>query len=243
MKKNKIYDILIIILLYIGISCLPFDLIPVPSFVHYIFKILAQVAIIIFIRYFLKKSPLSKDVQKKNSISIVWFIPLFIVCFSNFFCLIDKNNSVVFSFDIDLIFAIMLSLFIAYNEEYIFRMLLIDNLNTDKPIMKILISSTIFAACHLSHFLSSFNPVDLIDVVYTFFIGIILGLIFVYTNKFVFVYLFHASYNVINGDFSRYWIHFGSASNSFYLINITVGIIAAVYIVLIYFIKLRKESK
>lgn len=243
MSKNKIYDLIIIILLYIGISSLPFNLIPISNFFITILRISAQILAFFIIQCFLKKSKLIKQVDNSKGHSLLLFLPLFIVCFSNFFCLLDSSNSFEFSFNGDLILTIFLSILIAFNEEYIFRLLLITNIPDEKgSLYKIIISSLIFSLCHLTHFLSSFNPVDLIDVVYTFGIGIVLGLIFVYGKSFVLAVVYHALYNVINGNFAQSWIRYGANSYSFYYINIIVAAVAITYVLLIYFVKFREHK-
>lgn len=242
MSKSKLYDLLIIILLYIGISCLPFDLIPIANYFIILFRIVSQILLFVLLRIFLKKSPLNKDNPQPNKQIIPWFIPLIFVCFSNFFCLFCTDNTFEFSFSVILMLSIVLSVAVAFNEELIFRLILINNLDKyDKPMIKVLISSTVFGLCHITHFLSSFNPLDLITVVYTFGTGMLFGIIYVYGRSFAMAFIFHALYNVINNDLCASWIHFNGTSISYYLPNIIVAAVAILYLSVIYLFVLRKH--
>ena len=244
MTKNKIYDLLIIILIYIGLSCIPFNLLYIsPIFVTF-FQILSQIITFLLILFILRKSPLKVSIKKTNSKNVILFIPLVIVCFSNFFCLLMPESKLILSFNFQLLLDIFLSVAIAWNEEYIFRLILIDNLDSGNDSFKnILISSAIFALCHITHFLSSFNPVALIDVIYTFGIGIVLGFIYIYSDSLIFAFIFHAIFNIINNNLSLAWIQYGDNLFLYYLINVIVALVAAVYLLIVYMIKLKKSEK
>ncbi|MCR5309630.1 MAG: CPBP family intramembrane metalloprotease [Bacilli bacterium] len=154
------------------------------------------------------------------------------------------ENSYNFTFSFDLLLKILLSLCVAINEEYIFRMILIDNLDdSEKPMIKIIIAASIFAACHLTHFFSSFNPADLIIIVYTFTLGIVLGMIYVFGGSFWYCVLFHFIFNMMNYDFADYIVYGEGTEVSYYLINIAIGAIVAIYLVIIYFSFLHKKEQ
>lgn len=244
MTKNKLYDSLIIILFYIGFSCIPFSLFHISENLQIIFEIIAQLLIFFLLRLTLKKSPLKIKKKKIIPETAVLFIPTFIACFSNFFCLFDPYITIHPEFSVNLLLMIFLSFCIAFNEEYIFRMIIIDNLDkNEKPIVKVLISASVFAVCHLVHFFSTFNPIYLVVVAYTFGLGLILGLMYVYTNSCWFCVLFHFSFNVINNDFAG-WINFKSNRNlSYYLINTGVAVVVGIYLLLIFLLKLNKKSE
>lgn len=243
MTKSKLLDTLIIILFYIGFSSIPFNLFGVSNVLVLIFSILAQLLIFFLIRLVLKKSPLKFKDRKHNKTNILLFIPVFLLCFSNYFTLFHPDIYFAFDFDFTIFLKIVLSLCVAFNEEYIFRMILIDNLDdSEKPIIKIIIAASIFAAAHLTHFFSTFNPIKLTIVGYTFFLGIILGMLYIYGGSFWYCVLFHFLYNVINGDFGES-IKGGDNDLAYYLINISVGLVIAAYLLIIYFLKFHKKDK
>lgn len=242
MTKSKLLDTLILILIYIGISCLPFSWF-VSGTLLYIFQILAQFVIFFLFKLVLKKSPLNFKERQYNRLNMILFIPVFILCFSNFFNLLNPSVTFNFSWSLELSLSIPLCFCVAFNEEYLFRCVIIDNLDSsEKPIVKIIISASIFAACHLTSFFSTFNPVQLIMVVYTFGLGIVLGLMYVYGECLWYCVLFHFAYNVINGEFARRFIFYTESDYSYYLINALVGLVVAAYLVAIYFLKLKQKK-
>lgn len=242
MTKSKLLDTLILILVYIGLSCLPFSLFGISETLILIFRILAQLVVFFLFRLILKKSPLKFKERTYNRFNMILFIPVFVLCFSNFFNLLNPSNRFEFSFSINLLLSILLSFCVAFNEEYLFRSVIIDNIeNSEIPFVKIIISASIFAACHLTTFFSTFNPVDLIQVVYTFGLGIVLGMIYVYTESLWYCVLFHFAYNMINNDFAQF-IKYEKIDYLYFLINAIVGLIVGVYLVIIYFLKLRRTK-
>ena len=242
MTKSKLLDTLILILVYIGISCLPFSLFGLSETLVLIFRILGQLVIFFLFRLILKKSPLKFKERTYNRFNMILFIPVFVLCFSNFFNLLNPNNYFEFIFSINFLLGILLSFCVAFNEEYLFRSIIIDNIeNSEKPFVKVIISASIFAACHLTSFFSTFNPIDLIQVVYTFGLGIVLGMIYVYTESLWYCVLFHFAYNLVNSDFAQF-IKYPNVDYLYYLINASVGLIVAVYLVVIYFLFLRKTK-
>lgn len=243
MTKSKLLDTLILILIYIGISCLPFDLFGIKGTLQLIFQILGQFVIFFLFRLVLKKSPLKFKERTYNRTNMIFFIPVFILCFSNFFNLLNPDNYLNFTFSINLLLAILLSFCVAFNEEYLFRSVIIDNIeSSEKPIVKVIISASIFAACHLTVFFSSFNPLDLIQVVYTFGLGIVLGLMYVYGECLWYCVLFHFAYNTINGNLAGEWIKYPNLNYLYYLINALVGLVVAGYLFAIYFLKLKNSK-
>ena len=241
MTKSKLLDTLILILIDIGISCLPFDLFGITGTLQLIFQILGQFLIFFLFRLVLKKSPLKFKERTYNRTNMIFFIPVFILCFSNFFNLLNPANYIEFSFSIDLVLALALSFCVAFNEEYLFRSVIIDNIeSSEKPIVKVVISASIFAACHLTVFFSTFNPIDLIQVVYTFGLGIVLGLMYVYGECLWYCVLFHFAYNAINGNLAETWVKYPTIDYLYFLINALVGLVIAAYLFTIYFLKLKK---
>ena len=244
MNKNKIYDMIIIILLYIGVACIPFDLIPVSAVLVTIFKILAQIIVFVGMGLVVRKSELKLNVNAHNRKNIIWFIPTFVICFSNFFTLFDVNNSLTPSFSVLLLVRIILSISVAFNEELIFRVLLQGNMKEDRnPIIKILISSAIFGACHLTHFLSTFDPGELMIVGYTFGIGFAVGMIYEFTGSFSVTFLFHGLYNMINNNLAENWITYGNGDSAFFIANAAVAGAAVIYLVIVYLKKINNKQE
>ena len=109
-----------------------------------------------------------------------------------------------------------------------------------KKIVRILISAAIFGVCHITRFLSTFNPADLIVVVYAFGLGMVLGLIYCYTNSFIACIVLHLLFNLVN-DFL--FVSLFGVSNVlwYYLINVILAVIIGVYLLLVYLFIFEKK--
>ena len=242
MTKSKVIDSLIIILFYIGLSCLPFSWFKFSEEVILVFQIIAQFVIFFLIKLVLKKSPLKLKERTPKYKNVAWFLPVFLICFSNIFNLLNPENVLLFKHSIIYyVLIVALSFCVAFNEEFIFRVIIIDNLDeSEQTIVKVIISASIFAACHLTHFFSTFDPAQLFRVLYTFGVGIILGLMYIYVQSFGFCVSLHFLFNAINGNLGD-CIEYGNFNYVYFLINITVAIVVGGYLVGIYFLKLKYE--
>lgn len=238
MKKNNLINFLILVLLYVGISTLPFNLIIKHSDGWVIVcQLIAQAVFAIFAMIFTKKSTELELNKKMPRISWLFFMPCVIACLSNFLYFVFVPADFGASFSSVLIPQVFLYVIVAFNEEFLFRVLFINNSEIKKPIFIILISAAIFGICHITNFLTSFNPADLLIVGYTFLLGLVLGMAYLFTKNFILVFLLHLGFNLLNKvlfealckGVSNIWLYL--AAN---------GIIVAIlgtYLVLLYFNK------
>ena len=241
MNKSKIIDFAIIILLYVGIAAFPVNLLTANIAVQFIIQIFLLILLIVFLFFFLKNKPYidenSKGFDLKNFLLLS---PIFLVCFSNYFYALIFKENITLTFGWTDLLEIVSIILIVVIEEIIFRYLLLTNIETKNPIVKIVISSAIFGLCHLTVFLSTFEPVNLIVVLYSFGIGMILGILYYYTHRLVVCISIHFAFNLFN-DF--FFLRLFNVSNNlwFYLTNGIIALLIGSYLVVVYFLKLRKE--
>ena len=128
----------------------------------------------------------------------------------------------------------------AINEELIFRAIFISNSNYKTKLTTIIVSAAVFGVCHLTNFLSTFNPASLLMVVYTFLLGLMLGCIYVFTGSYIFVASLHFSFNLLNDVLFEALVP--NVTNIwFYLLsNTIVTLFVAAYLVIIY---LKKKGE
>ena len=200
MKKNKIYNFLILMLLYIAFACFPFELIfPNSNILCLWLRIGVQIVFLLSSFFIVKfKTDFDLKLQKRNLKLALILLPTIIVVSSNFFYLIFVRTDIKISYSSEILLKILLTIFVVLNEEFIFRLILINNINDCSNWKKILISASLFGLCHLTTFLSTFNVYDLIIPVYTFTFGVLLGIIFVKTNSIEMCIFFHFLFNLIN---------------------------------------------
>ena len=106
----------------------------------------------------------------------------------------------------------------------------------------ILLSSLCFGATHLLN-INSFAsiPYCLAQMGYTFFLGLILSLTYVYTKNIFIPLTIHALFNILNNDISASLFDIQWNAN-FFIVNISVGAVLAIYGILIYIFYFRKKE-
>lgn len=246
MTKRKLIDMLILIFAYLFCSAFPWSLFIndelgvwlVPAF-----QLIMQSIFLIFWVFFIKKSSLKLAKAKTNLKNYLFMIPLFFVFASNFlYAAFVPGDFVGTPANIDWSFAlkIVLAFAIVANEEVVFRYLLLGNLDlVKKPIWKIVIGAAVFGLCHISQFLSTFNPADLIAVAYTFGFGLALGFIYVYGGAPCSCICLHLLFNIVNGlVFDCLFVV--SDYLTFVLVNCGVALVYTIYLAIVYFVRLRK---
>lgn len=240
MNRTQLLDISILIILYLGVVTLPFEYWVNNNYAYYGYMIIVLLVYLIFLYIYMRMHEYLYVNKKRTNYQIILFLlPLILVCFSNFIYgfMFESPSGAAFSYIAILeISFLLLSVFI---EEMLFRYLLLGHMKDMHPLKAIIISSLLFSIFHLSKYLSSFDPHDLIIVIYTFGLGMVLGFIYWYSHSILASIIFHILFNLIN-DYLFTNIYYVHHELAYYLVNIIVGITAAIYLVVIYLIKLRK---
>ena len=193
--------------------------------------------LILYVRFhaYLKTEPRRIDYK-----ILLLFIPAVVVAISNLIYAWILKEPVHATFTwagpLQVLFIILLVVI----EEIIFRYLLLGNIEQGKPIVRIVIAAAIFGLCHLTHFFSTFNPVYLVIVAYTFGLGMLLGIIYYYTHCLVACIGLHLLFNLCN---DYLFTHLYDVNNSlwYYLINGIIALVIGLYVLGIYLLKLRKN--
>lgn len=242
MKKNNLIDFLIILLVTIAVSSFPFS-----RFLNgvwlYISLILGQVFLFVFKTIFVcKKTNLNRKTDKINLRNTLLLIPTLLVCFSNYFYLLVLNSNVSFNFSRNIIFEIILALLVAINEEIVFRLFLINNIENKSNVFKVIISSLVFALTHLTLFFSSFNVGDLLVVAYTLPLGALLAISFILTNSIIPGVVIHFLFNTFNDTIFTCFVTTSSNMLAYILVNVFVAVFIAIYVLIILLIKFSKTK-
>lgn len=241
MSKSRIIDTALLTILLIGVSTFPVNLLVHDLFWYYFIEALLMLAVFIFILFYENRHPEINPPKKEFCLfNFLLLLPAVLIAFSNFFYALILGEPLVISFgwySIPHVAFIVLNVIV---EEFIFRKHLLGNLTHPKKIIRIVISAAIFAVCHLTLFFSTFNPFDLIVVAYAFGLGMVLGLLYVYTHSLIACIGLHLMFNLFN-DFL--FEHLYSVNNLlwYYLINIFVALLVGVYLLLVYLLELRKS--
>ena len=139
MKKSKLIDFLIIILVYIGLSCFPFGLIIKDESLSWLIltlQIVVQAGLLTFIILFtIFKTELNYKFGKINIVNTLLLLPTLIVCFTNLINLRAADVSYGVVADVNLFLNILLTIFVVINEEIIFRLLFTNNLEIKNKVL------------------------------------------------------------------------------------------------------------
>lgn len=242
MSRNRLIDIILVIIFYIGVSTFPIGLMTDNPYIFFGVEIALFIVCLLFIFIYGRRQPdFFKPLPKINKKNFLLLLPTVIVVLSNMiYAWILRETFYPSYFYFSDVLVVIHIILVAITEEIIFRHLLISNLTSENKIYKILISAGIFGACHITHFLSTFNPADLIIIVYTFALGLLLGFFYCYGNCLYVCIGVHTLFNICN-DFL--FVRFYAVNNQlwYYLINAIIALVVGLYLLGIYFIKLRKN--
>lgn len=240
MKRFKGADFAFLLCVYLAVAFFPFYLIPISDFWVKLIGIILRVAYVVFITIYLNKYGVFK-IGEFKLVNTLILIPCFVACFSNIIVGLFSGEVVAspdFSlFYLDVIFTILT----VVCEELIFRMAGFKLFENQKPILRILYTSLIFGAVHLLNFLGSWNPIVFVQAIYTFGIGLILGLLYEYGGNIILPILFHLLFNLFNNDLFEK-IYIVTSDFNYYLINVLIGVICGVYCLLMYLFVFRKKE-
>ena len=240
-------DLLLFILIFIFIVAFPVDLLPVNIYWQRVIVIGLRTLLLTYFIYIMVKNRV-KVFGNASYKNILICLPFFLVCFSNIFATIfSKNafNTSVFNtwlFILDTIICLLT----AINEEIVFRFMIHNALNTASSLKRIFGSAGIFALMHLINVVNV-SSVDalitvLLQTVYTFGLGILLGFLYEYGYSLTACVILHFTFNFVNDCLFH---HLGCAPSdlAFYLSAIIITAIVTVYIILVYIFYFRKTSR
>lgn len=236
--KKKLINLGIIFFVFLFLISFPWNLFFDNSTILLICQISCRALFIIFLFIFGIKEGLLKVIPINLKILLV-FLPLLIIIPNNMYFLLIEKSPVEFHYSIDFLLEIILMLVVAVSEELFFRKAILDNISIENKLLKIVISAGIFALAHIVNFFSSFNPIDLLIIVYTFGLGLVLGFMYEYTKCAVATFVFHFLFNIVNTTIFNN-IYLGDRNLTFYLVSISVAIISGIYLLLIYLFKLKQ---
>ena len=153
---------------------------------------------------------------------------------------IAETNTVILSL------SIIINLLIAITEEILFRLFIHSSLIAAGSLKRIFASAGIFALAHLLRIVNVASVADLvsvlIQVVYCFGLGLMLGFIIEYSYSLVGCVFLHFSFNLLNMVLFPY-ISSTSSMMAFYLTAIVIAVALAIYTFLIYWFVLSRNER
>lgn len=237
-NKKRLYSIMYLVSLVLLINSLPFSLFIKNEIILFVIDLIIKIASIIYIIIYIKKEDINKLSFEKLTPKDLKFLPLLLLCCSNFFVVMLQNFTLKGEIDLfKIITGLFLSMGVAIVEELLFRSQVLEEfLKHKNKFSSILYSSLIFGSVHLLNISSlSSIPMVLVQVCYTFFLGMILGIIYVFRKNIILPIIFHFSFNFLN-DILVIELFVIKWDFLFFLVNIILGIILILYVIYLVYI-------
>lgn len=245
MKISKTwYDILLLIILYILSTTNVLRYFTDQQMLIFITNIVLRTAFIVFALYFININLLPLPKLPKIQSHDLLFIPLLLLAFGNFLVVFIQGST--FNTEIDWLHVVQggsIDIVVSIAEELIFRVVILGYLLKTMPALKALLySSLIFGFMHLANIssLATILP-TLIQVAYTFFFGIIAGTIFILSSNYIYVVVYHFTFNFFNRTLVS-GLFTISSDFIFYAVNVGIGLVTLLYLWHLYKLFIKKGN-
>ena len=247
--KFKFLDLVLFALLFVFVNAFPIDLITADVTLRLILRIALRCLLLGYDIYLLIKNRINifKFANYKRALL---FIPFLLVCFSNIFAaLISGANFFYVDQPLHVVLMCVYHLVGVIIEEILFRLFIQGSLVYASSIKRILASAGIFALFHLINIVDVSNVqalvTVLIQVVYAFGLGLLLGLIYEYTYSLPLCIGFHFIFNFFNHIFVEniFLINYSDYLLTYYLTAVVSGVVVGIYAFLIYYFVLQRNER
>lgn len=242
-SAKKKYTLIYLICFVLLFHSFPLEILIDNFIIQSILRIIIELALIFYVLYYNKKEFFIPFKFKKISKRDIIYLPLLLLCFSNLFVIYYQRATLNENINcINLIITIIKTFTIIFVEELLFRMIVLEELYKSKnKFQTIFLSSLIFSLVHAVKISPSNIIIVLVQIGYTFILGIILGFILIDSDNLIIPIIFHFLFNFINNDLVIELFDFKN-DLSFYVINIIVGIIVLIYLFFVVLLERRSEK-
>lgn len=235
-NKYRYLSIAYVSCLLLFFSNIPYTLFFKNEFLVFILSLVSEIIAIIIFYIMIKKENLKHRFLSEFKFSHLSFLPFLILCFSNFFVIFYNKWQVDFDINhYEFWFNLILCIPNVILEEFIFRYLIMyEFANHTSKIKAIFYSALIFGGVHILNISSLASiPIVLVQVVYTFGIGLVVGLLYSKSdNNLIYPMIFHMFFNIFNDILASLFIL--EWNKSFFIINSIIGILTFIYSIIIY---------
>lgn len=243
--RFKYIDIVLFILLFVFITAFPVDLIPVDPIWRSVIEIGLSIIVLTYLCYVINRKG-AKVFGVSNLRNLLFCIPFILASCSNLLsALIDGGKLAVTVDPLFFVLASIHTLLVCINEEIIFRFFVQNSLIGANSFKRIFASAAIFSLMHLLNLVnvSTVNSLVnvLIQVVYTFGLGILLGIIMEYSYSLIGCIILHFSFNFLNTNVYIY-LGFYSSTLSYFLTAAVIALLLAAYIFVMYKVYFKKMT-
>lgn len=245
--RFKRIDIIIFILLFIFVAAFPVDLFHISELYRLLIRIGLRFLILIYYIYIcvVNRVNIFKFYNWKR---LLLFTPFLLASFSNLIASgIDGGYGGYITMSDGYFSLLIIFHFLgAVVEEFLFRLFIQSSLVGTSSLKRILAAAGIYALMHLLNIvnISTVNGLVtvLIQVLYNFGLGILLGFVYEYSYSLLGCIFLHFSFNFFNTVLFEY-LNCSCSPFTFYMTAVVIAVILAVYTYLIYRFVLTKNER
>lgn len=245
MNKKRFWLLALVLGVYLIVIAFPIRFMTNDIYVRAIVMLSLRSAYLVFIILFSIFSKLAKRYNGKTNIKNVFLLsPLFLVAFMDlFYWGVISRSSFSATWDALTFIKIATIVVTVLEEEILFRLVVQKNIMLGHKTIRILISALVFAVAHVFTivFDPSFHPVELLQLLVLFVIGVILATLYEYTNNIMVPITFNLIYS-----FCTDLLFHNSFNGVSYKYYITIGaflLFGSAYLHIFYFLMLKKENR
>lgn len=242
--KSSILNSLFFTLLLIFIISFPANYFITDQLSYYLFEIALRLVFLLYFYFTIRRSG-RRFYGDENWKEIAILSPLFLICFSNMFVCAVYPTRVTFElFDKYFALQALLDVLTAFVEEIVFRFSFHNSLRISNRLVRIVASAGIFAAFHALNLLNGFAISTLIQIVYAFGLGLVLGFLYEYGHSIIMCIVLHFLFNFVNGTlFDTIFISYNLPITNYLIINGCVAGVIAIYMLVIFLIRYKKVNR
>lgn len=243
-QRNLLLSFLYLLCLYLFCVVFPYDRINIPEWSRLLIDCLLLIVVVSLCLFEKKRCDIHRETKYKKSLI---YLPILIACFSNIIYGLCFKVDVLQTFSLVeiLVFAkLTLSVLI---EELLFRFFLIELIdnsfdNKNKDLISISLSALCFSLFHLINLFGNNVSTVLIQVGYTFVLGMILGIIRVDTGSILIAFIAHLLFNFFNDFLFTRLFQLDEYTISYIVINILFAIFSLTYAITVYLLRRKKNN-
>lgn len=247
-NKNNLLTSLYLLCLYLACQFVPYHKMSDNPIFQSLIKTMFLLVVLTFAVLEIFKN---KDCyyRKGKTKSYLLVLPLLLLCFSNIIYgeifTLSKNETMNVGLFFMNVFLLLISVII---EEIIFRYFLLFffsslfEKNNLKSFLSVLCSSLCFSLMHVINFTSGNYSGTALQIVYTFFLGLILGYLAISIDNIVLPIIGHACFNLFNMLLFENLYILSEFSISYITVSAAFAIVAIAYLVFIIYMNNRSET-
>ena len=234
--RFRLSDLILFILVFVFVIAFPVDLIPLNQMGRLLVQLGLRLLLLAFYIYIIVKYRI-KVFGIANIKNLLLCLPFFLISASNFTAAAIQGGFDGQQFSESLLaIEIAFTLVTAITEEIIFRLFIHNALVTTSSIKRIFGSALIFALMHLINIVNVRYVSGLITVlvqtVYTFGLGLLLGVLYEYSHSLTGAVLLHFCFNLFNTDIFSFYGGY-SSDLVFYLTAVGYAVVIGGYAAII----------